>query len=139
APSERDWTADFLVDNWSPHEADQDAAAILSMRQTTTAREACEDIETMKPILMAIWRGARWILAMQSRDGGWGAFDADNTREIFTQVPFADHNAMIDPSTVDLTARMLEMFGLLQGSPDHPAIERALEFVWRGQEPDFCW
>ena len=51
------------------------------------------------------------MLAMQNRDGGWGAFDRDNDREFLCYVPFADHNAMIDPSTPDLTGRVLEMLG----------------------------
>lgn len=68
-----------------------------------------------------------------------GAFDKDNTRELFTRVPFADHNAMIDPSTADLTARMIEMFAGLGVSIDHPAIQRGLKFVWSKQEHDHCW
>ena len=55
----------------------------------------------------------RWMLAMQNRDGGWGAFDRDNDSEFLCHVPFADHNAMIDPSTPDLTGRVLEALGLL--------------------------
>jgi squalene-hopene/tetraprenyl-beta-curcumene cyclase len=90
-------------------------------------------------MLNAIWRGARWILAMQSRDGGWGAFDANNDRELFTRVPFADHNAMIDPSTADITARIVEMFAHLNVSRSHPAIQKALEFVWNDQQPDHAW
>ena len=137
-PASTGWTADFLVDEWSPHEADKDTAAILSGR-SNSSQGAFHDIESMTPLLTAIWRGARWTMAMQSRDGGWGAFDADNNRDIFTRVPFADHNAMIDPSTADLTARVLEMFGLLHASSDHPAIQRAVQFVWNEQEPDHCW
>ncbi len=76
---------------------------------------------------------------MQNADGGWGAFDRDNTREIFTRVPFADHNAMIDPSTADLTARMLEMFSDLGMTGDHPVARRALAFVWNEQEQDGAW
>ena len=58
-------------------------------------------------------RAADWMLAMQNRDGGWGAFDRDNTAEFLCHVPFADHNAMIDPSTPDLTGRVLESLGQL--------------------------
>jgi len=76
---------------------------------------------------------------MQSKDGGWGAFDRDNTREDFTRVPFADHNAMIDPSTADLAARMVEMFAGLNVAFDHPAIEKAVNYVWSKQEHDHCW
>jgi squalene-hopene/tetraprenyl-beta-curcumene cyclase len=123
---------------WSPHPDDKDAAAIISARGESSLK-AFQQVESAAPQLNAIWRGTRWILAMQGRDGGWGAFDPDNDRELFTRVPFADHNAMIDPSTVDLTARMLEMFGDLSISKEHPAARRAIDFVWRGQEADHCW
>jgi squalene-hopene/tetraprenyl-beta-curcumene cyclase len=76
---------------------------------------------------------------MQSRDGGWGAFDADNNREILTRVPFADHNAMIDPSTADLTARVLEMLGGLGVAETHPSVVKALKFIWDSREKDDCW
>ncbi len=65
----------------------------------------------------AIDRGLRWLLAMQNRDGGWGAFDRNNDREFLCHVPFADHNAMIDPSTPDLTGRVLEALGQLGPPP----------------------
>jgi squalene-hopene/tetraprenyl-beta-curcumene cyclase len=93
----------------------------------------------MQPILAALQRGARWMLGMQCANGGWGAFDRDNDRELLTRVPFADHNAMIDPPTADITARVLEMFGRLGFDPDHPAMQRGLEFVWKEQERDHCW
>ena len=135
---ENRWSTDFLIDDWSPHEADKDAAAVLAGR-TRSSDEACAQIESLQPVLSAIRRGARWVLDMQSRDGGWGAFDVNNDREIFTQVPFADHNAMIDPSTSDLTARMIEMFARLNVPQTHPAIQQALDFVWSKQEPDHSW
>ncbi|MCH7988329.1 MAG: squalene--hopene cyclase, partial [Planctomycetes bacterium] len=119
AAGQTGWSAEFLLDDWSPHEADKDAAAILST-QDATAHSAFRDVEMLTPQLTAIRRGVRWILAMQSSDGGWGAFDADNNRELFTQVPFADHNAMIDPSTADFTARILEMFSYLNVPGNHP-------------------
>jgi len=55
----------------------------------------------------AIRRGVQWLLSMQNRDGGWGAFDRDNDRKFLCNIPFADHNAMIDPSTADVTARVV--------------------------------
>ncbi len=133
-----EWSIEFLLDDWSPHEVDSDVAAVVSgnTKQPEMAQAA---IETMQPLLSAVHRGARWILAMQSRDGGWGAFDPNNNRELFTRVPFADHNAMIDPSTADLTARMLEMYGKLAVPPEHPAMQRAIDFVWTDQESDHCW
>jgi squalene-hopene/tetraprenyl-beta-curcumene cyclase len=137
-PSSLDWDVDFLVDDWSPHESDKDASAVLSTRNASTDYAAAQ-VEQMQPMLGAIHRGARWLLAMQSKDGGWAAFDRDNTRELFTQVPFADHNAMIDPSTSDLTSRMLEMFSWINVKKEHPALRRAIEFIWNDQDPEFCW
>ncbi len=134
----KNWSADFLVDEWSPHESDRDATAVLAGR-TRSADEAYWTVERIRPVLSAIRRGARWVLAMQNSDGGWAAFDKDNNREIFTRVPFADHNAMIDPSCCDITARVLEMLSLLGLPNDHPAVESGVEFLWARQEPDHCW
>lgn len=87
----------------------------------------------------AVARGVNWLLAMQNRDGGWAAFDADIDNEVLTKVPFADHNAMLDPSCADITARVVEMLGTLGYRADHPAISRALDYLWRTQEPEGCW
>ncbi|MHB8897473.1 MAG: terpene cyclase/mutase family protein [Thermoguttaceae bacterium] len=87
----------------------------------------------------AIDRGVRWLLAMQNRDGGWGAFDRNNDREFLCHVPFADHNAMIDPSTPDLTGRVLEALGQLGFTSQHPAVARAVEYLRRTQEADGSW
>jgi squalene-hopene/tetraprenyl-beta-curcumene cyclase len=76
---------------------------------------------------------------MQSRDGGWGAFDKDNDAEFLCRVPFADHNAMIDPSTADLTGRALEALAMWDQPPNDPAIRRGIEFLRRTQERDGCW
>lgn len=132
------WNAEFLLREWSPHADDRDAVAVLSGR-TESPAAVRSGVEHIAPQLSAIRRGARWILAMQNRDGGWGAFDVDNTRELFTQVPFADHNAMIDPSSADLAGRMLEMFADLDVSADDPQVKKALDYVWSEQEPDGSW
>jgi squalene-hopene/tetraprenyl-beta-curcumene cyclase len=84
-------------------------------------------------------RAERWLLAMQSRHGGWGAFDRDNTRAILTQVPFADHNAMIDPPTPDITARVLEAFAARGHGLGNPAVSPAIAFLRRGQCDDGSW
>jgi squalene-hopene/tetraprenyl-beta-curcumene cyclase len=87
----------------------------------------------------AIARGERWILAMQNRDGGWGAFDRDNDREFLCYIPFADHNAMIDPSTPDLAARVLEALGKLGHRVGSPAVDRAVAYLRKSQEADGSW
>jgi squalene-hopene/tetraprenyl-beta-curcumene cyclase len=84
-------------------------------------------------------RARAWVLAMQNRDGGWGAFDRDNDSEFLCAVPFADHNAMIDPSTPDLAGRVLEMLGQDGFRAGHPAVDRALAYVRRTQQADGSW
>ena len=84
-------------------------------------------------------RARRWVLAMQNRDGGWGAFDKDNDAEFLCRVPFADHNAMIDPSTPDLTGRVLEALSLWGDKLGKPHVDRAVEYLRRTQEPDGSW
>jgi len=87
----------------------------------------------------ALRRGTAWTLSMQNRDGGWGAFDRDNGSTFLTRVPFADHNAMIDPSTGDLTARVLEYLGRLKWPASDPRIQRAVGFLRRDQAPEGPW
>ncbi len=89
--------------------------------------------------LSAIDLGLRWVLAMQNRDGGWGAFDRNNDRQFLCHVPFADHNAMIDPSTPDLAGRVLEALGQLGHRQGEPAVDRAVAYVRRQQKPDGSW
>jgi squalene-hopene/tetraprenyl-beta-curcumene cyclase len=76
---------------------------------------------------------------MQNKDGGWGSFDRDCNKQCLTQIPFADHNAMIDPSTTDITARGLETFAAIGLDPTHPAVRRAIAFTLKEQEPDGSW
>lgn len=88
----------------------------------------------------AVKRGIDWLLAMQCRNGGWAAFDVDNDREIFTMVPFADHNAMLDPPTADITARVLETLGRLgTHTVGDPIVEPAVALLRTLQEVDGCW
>ena len=70
-------------------------------------------------------RGLAWLLAMQNGDGGWGAFDHNNDRRFLCQIPFADHNAMIDPSTADVTARVVECLGRYGWPATPPSGDRA--------------
>ena len=87
----------------------------------------------------ALERALKWQLSMQSRNGGWGAFDKDCDRKVLELVPFADHNAMLDPATVDVTSRTVEALLDMGLTPGDGAIRRALEFVWKEQEPEGCW
>jgi len=84
-------------------------------------------------------RAITWVLAMQCKEGGWASFDKDNTRMVFQYVPFADHNAMLDPPTVDITGRVLEMLAAYGYTLDEPAVKRAIGFILKEQEPDGSW
>ncbi len=88
----------------------------------------------------AAGRGVRWLLAMQNDDGGWAAFDRDtHNRPLLEHVPFADHNAIQDPSCPDITGRTLECLGH-HGLPlNHPAIQKGISFIRAKQEPEGCW
>jgi squalene-hopene/tetraprenyl-beta-curcumene cyclase len=76
---------------------------------------------------------------MQSKNGGWGAFDKDNTKHLLNKIPFADLEALIDPPTADLTGRMLELMGMFGYPKTHPAAVRALDFLKKNQEPEGSW
>lgn len=131
----REWTMELFDDRFAKN---PDSPVIFSGR-SASAEKAIAEMEAAIPMVAALRRGVRWLKAMQSKDGGWGAFDANNTREVLTKVPFADHNAMIDPSTSDITARVLESFAGLGIRPDSDVHQRALDFIWNDQQQDFCW
>ena len=87
----------------------------------------------------AITRAREWILGMQGKDGGWGAFDADNNHDFLNHIPFADHGALLDPSTADVTARCVSFLAQSGLSAEHPAMARALLWLRREQEADGSW
>ena len=87
----------------------------------------------------AIGLARDWILGMQSKNGGWGAFDADNDYQFLNHIPFADHGALLDPPTVDVTARCLSFLSQIGHSRQEPALARALDYLRREQEPDGSW
>ncbi|BCS52803.1 squalene--hopene cyclase [Geobacter sp. SVR] len=86
-----------------------------------------------------IARAVRWVLGMQSADGGWGAFDVDNNHLYLNDIPFADHGALLDPSTADLTGRCIEMLGMLGHGPDYPPIARGIAYLKKEQEEFGGW
>lgn len=87
----------------------------------------------------AIERGLTWLLAMQCRDGGWGSFDVNNDKVFLNNIPFADHGALLDPSTADLAGRVLEVLGVLGYDTTFPPAARAIQFLKDQQEPHGSW
>ncbi len=88
---------------------------------------------------VAIDRAAEWVVGMQSRNGGWGSFDADNTHYYLNHIPFADHGALLDPPTADVSARCLGFLTQIGYGPDHPTVAAAIAYLRDGQEPDGSW
>jgi squalene-hopene/tetraprenyl-beta-curcumene cyclase len=84
-------------------------------------------------------RGVEWVFAMQNDDGGWAAFDKSKDHPIYDCVPFADHNAMQDPSCPDITGRTLECLAWHGYTVDHPAVSKAIDYIRSKQEPEGCW
>jgi squalene-hopene/tetraprenyl-beta-curcumene cyclase len=97
------------------------------------------EVPNRAELARAVERGFHWMLGMQCRDGGWASFDKDNDRYLFTQVPFADHNAMIDPPTSDITGRVLECLGEFGYTADMPEIHKGIEFIKKDQGKDGSW
>ena len=89
--------------------------------------------------LRAESRAVNWLLGMQSNDGGWAAFDVDNNWQFLNKVPFADHNAMLDPTCADITGRVMESLCCRGLNYEHPAIESAINYLLRHQEENGSW
>ncbi|MFC6644481.1 squalene--hopene cyclase [Granulicella cerasi] len=84
-------------------------------------------------------RAIEWLFSMQCKNGGWASFDKDNTKKVFESIPFADHNAMIDPPTVDITGRILEMLAGYGYTRRDERVEKAIQFIFKEQEIDGTW
>jgi squalene-hopene/tetraprenyl-beta-curcumene cyclase len=102
---------------------------------------ALEKIRGLDPdrTRLAKERGVGWFLGMQNADGGWASFDADNDRLYLNNIPFADHGALLDPATEDLTGRGLELLGTLGYPRELEAVERAIHFIRHTQRHDGPW
>ncbi len=112
---------------------------LCEVRASRAWRNTPDNRERHQRMEAAGQRALAWILAMQNSDGGWGAFDKDNDLELLCHVPFADHNAMIDPSTPDITARVLEALAQYGLGVGHPAVDRAVAYIRQTQEADGSW
>ena len=112
------------------HYPDVDDTAVVVMAMDRAKSEASEG---------AVSRAADWIIAMQSKNGGWGSFDADNAFDYLNHIPFADHGALLDPPTADVSARCLSMLAQLGYGRDNTVVRRGLDYLLREQEADGSW
>ncbi len=121
----------FEFNNEFYPDVDDTAQVLLALKNVANPRERYQD--------EVCQRALTWIWAMQCKNGGWAAFDKDNTKSIFQYIPFADHNAMLDPPTVDITGRMLEMLSLYGCTREDPRVQKAVQFILKEQESDGSW
>lgn len=121
----------FQFENERYPDVDDSAVAIMALAKLRMPDRRAQ--------IEAIRRGYQWVMAMQSSDGGWGAYDVDNNHMVFNVIPFADHRALLDPPTEDLAGRCLEMLGVLGYDRTHPVAKRAIAFLKNKQEADGSW
>jgi len=121
----------FEFNNEFYPDVDDSAMVLLGLDKVENPRERYQHEVSQRAI--------DWIFAMQCKNGGWASFDKDNTRMVFQNIPFADHNAMLDPPTVDITGRVLEMLAAYGVSADDKRVKKAIKFVLNEQEPDGSW
>jgi squalene-hopene/tetraprenyl-beta-curcumene cyclase len=122
------WAFEFANDGYP--DVDDSAEIVLGLARV------CSKYPTVSH--RAIHRGANWIIGMQSSDGGWGAFDADNDKALATEVPFSDFGAVIDPPSADVTAHVIEMLAAL-GDANSRACQRGIAWLFDHQETDGSW
>ncbi len=123
------WAFEFANDNYP--DVDDTAEVVLALLATRDAPDGAWGAGD------AVERGVRWVLGMQCRDGGWAAFDVDNTRTLARDLPFCDFGEVIDPPSADVTAHVVEMLAAV-GRPGQ-AMQRGVEWLWRAQEADGSW
>ncbi|HYZ48764.1 MAG TPA: squalene--hopene cyclase, partial [Sphingomonas sp.] len=119
----------------NPHYPDLDDTAVVVMAMD----RARDKLAPAGGYDEAIARGAEWTMGLQSKDGGWGAFDADNSYHYLNNIPFADHGALLDPPTSDVTARCLSMLAQLGEPRDSARMQAAIRFLEAEQMPDGSW
>jgi squalene-hopene/tetraprenyl-beta-curcumene cyclase len=116
------------------HYPDLDDTAVVVMAMDRARRTGAGD-----RFDRAIARGTEWILGLQSSNGGWAAFDVDNTYDYLNNIPFADHGALIDPPTEDVTARCVSMLAQLGYAADNAPLSRGIDYLLRTQRSDGSW
>ena len=121
----------FFHNNDHQPDVDDTGEVLLALKAVDNPRERYQH--------EAAQRGIQWVFGMQCRGGGWASFDRNNDKKIFESIPFADHNAMIDPPTVDITGRILEMLASYGYTRRDPRVEKAVQFILRKQESDGSW
>lgn len=117
---------------WYP-DIDDTAVALIVLGRL---RHCYEDRNRLE---IVIERAKRWIVAMQCRNGGWGAFDRDNDKKFLTRIPFCDFGEVLDPPSVDLAGHVIKAFGILGMDRSHPVVRRAIAFIREEQEPEGYW
>ncbi|MFF8958484.1 squalene--hopene cyclase [Streptomyces sp. NPDC014894] len=122
------WAFEFHNENYP--DIDDTAEVILALRRVRHPEPA--------RVEAAIARAGRWTLGMQSGDGAWGAFDADNTSPFPGRLPFSDFGEVIDPPSADVTAHVVEMLAH-EGRAHHPRARRGIEWLLAHQEPSGAW
>lgn len=137
APKVRPGGWPFEHENDLYPDIDDSALAILALLPRENDQE--QKHESHAKVTKSIDRGIEWILGMQGTDGGWGAFDKDNNREILNQIPFADLKSLLDPSTPDVTGHVLEALGAAGFSISSKPIAKALAFLKKTQEKNGAW
>ncbi len=119
----------------NPHFPDLDDTAVVVMAMDRAAAQRGD-----RRFDEAIARGKEWVVGLQSRNGGWGAFDADNDKTYLNAIPFADHGALLDPPTADVTARCVSMLAQLgETRASSEALRRGLDYLLQNQEKDGSW
>jgi squalene-hopene/tetraprenyl-beta-curcumene cyclase len=124
------WAFEFANDLYP--DTDDTAEVVLALRRVAEAHP------TPPAVRAAVDRGVAWTVGMQSRDGGWGAFDADNTRQLANTLPFCDFGEVIDPPSADVTAHIVEMLAA-EGLTGGTAAQRGVRWLLRHQESDGSW
>ena len=125
------WAFEFQNDLYP--DTDDTAEVLLALR-----RIAFPPDEQQRQAI-SLERGTEWLLSMQSKSGGFASFDVDNTRQSITQIPFCDFGEVIDPPSEDVTAHILEWFGVVGLPANHPQIAAALRYLKRTQYKDGSW